>query len=60
MTESTDSRLVGGPADGAVLPKRYENAPRIQVPATNGLGELATYVKDASDPRRFVFDGFTQ
>lgn len=60
MTESSLPRLVGGPADGAILPDRYADSPRIQVPATNGLGEFATYVKNASDPRRFMFDGFTR
>lgn len=60
MTELLPPRLIGGPADGAALPERYASAPRIQVPATDGKGNFATYAKDPSDPRRFVFTGFSQ
>ena len=52
-------QLHGGPADGMVLPSRYADAPRIQLPIKDGRGNFATYAKAADDPTRFLFQGFT-
>jgi len=52
-------QLVGGPCDGQVLPNRYWNAARIQMPVRDPAG-FATYVKDSEDPTRFLFEGFSE
>lgn len=51
--------LVGGPCDGQVLPQRYWDASRIQMPIRNPAG-FASYAKDPKDAFRFLFDGFTE
>jgi hypothetical protein len=42
-----------------VLPSRYADAPRIQIPISDGRGNFATYVKAADNPPHFLFQGFT-
>lgn len=58
MTDS--SRLIGGPFDGIVLPKRYSNVPVIQMPMTDGNGNFATYVQNPENPFHFLFQGFIE
>lgn len=57
MTNSP--QLIGGPSDGIFLPARYADAPVIQMPASDGQGNFATYAKDPENPSRFLFQGFT-
>jgi hypothetical protein len=53
-------QLVGGPADGTILPERYVDSPRIQMPIHDDRWNFATYVRDPDDSSRFVFDGFAE
>jgi len=42
-----------------VLPSRYADAPKIQIPIQNKKWNFATYLRDPAHPQRFFFGGFT-
>jgi len=42
-----------------VLPSRYADAPKIQIPVWDEKWSFATYVKDPVRPQRFFFGGFS-
>ena len=58
MTEKL-VQLVGGPCDGQVLPTKYWDASRIQMPVRTPAG-FPTYTKDPENANRFIFAGFSE
>lgn len=52
-------KLVGGPADGAVVATRFLNSELLQVPVHDKDWNFATYKKDPYNPLQYVFQGFS-